>query len=145
MNILEEYEMDGRWIFLRIDSAGKLNHNYELIHPMNIYEAYTDNFTKVDRQFFLFNAYQTFRQQKQEQLERFPQSHPIKGMKVNMKRYDVLKKITTEKLLSTYFNKDKTLKDKYAGWLHEIIAVCYTNNIKVITPSSGYAYYELFK
>ncbi|HMJ47487.1 MAG TPA: hypothetical protein VK498_09165 [Ferruginibacter sp.] len=46
MNILQEYELEGRWIFVKVDSVYKLKNNFELIRPMNIYEAYNENFTE---------------------------------------------------------------------------------------------------
>jgi hypothetical protein len=146
MSILQEYELEGRWLFVRVDSLYKLKNNFELINPQNIYDAYAEGSTSYNKKSFLFNAYQTFRQQKQERLERYPNmKHPIKGIKVNIKRYGILKKMPVAKILSTYFNKDKKLRAKYKKLLYEIIAVCYTNNVKVVTRSDGVAYYEVFK
>ena len=71
--------------------------------------------------------------------------HQIKGVKVNMKRYRLMKKRPVSKILNKYFDNDSRLKPKYHQWLYEIIAVCYDNNVKVITPSNGPAYFEIFK
>jgi hypothetical protein len=144
MNILQEYELEGRWIFVRIDSVYKLKNNYELIHPKNIYEAYNEGFSGVNKKRFLYYAYEALTLAKI--FERYPEhEHPIKGIKVNMKSYDILKRMPIDKLLATYFNENRQLKNQYNKCLYEIIAVCYTNNVKVITPEIGPAYYEVFK
>lgn len=62
-----------------------------------------------------------------------------------MKIYKMLLRHPKEKILSMYFNADKTLMKQYKKWLYEIIAVCYTNNVKVITPSNAQPYYQVFK
>ncbi len=144
MSILKEYELEGRWIFVRVDSVYKLKNNYELIHPGNIYESYNENFREMNKNRFLFMAYESLRQG--ELFERYPESkHPIRGIKINMKSYNSLKKVPIKKLLETYFDRNKQFKEKYNKSLYEIIAVCYTNNIKVITPEKGTTYYEVFK
>ena len=143
-HILSEYELEGRWIFVRVDSVYKLPNNYELIHPFNIYEAYSEYSLEMEKDRFISMAYETLRQH--ELFERNPENkHPIKGIKVNMEIYNRLKSIPIKKLLRTYFNANGSFKSKYKTSLYEIIAVCYTNNIKVVTPKKDVAYYKLFK
>ncbi len=78
-------------------------------------------------------------------MARNPNNPLLKGVKVNMKIYKTLLLQPKGKILTTYFNADKTLKKKYKKWLYEIIAVCYTNNVKVITPFNAQPYFEVFK
>ncbi len=98
----------------------------------------------MNKQRFIYNTYESLTNE--PIYERYSdKKHPIKGVKVNMKRYNILLKTPKEKILSIYFDKDKNLKKQYEKILHEIIAVCYTNNVKVITPINGTPYYEVFK
>lgn len=143
MSILQEYEMEGRWIFVKVDSLYKLKNNYEVINPQILYNSNASQTTYYDKKIFLFDAYEALTQQ--PVLERYPNRPLIKGIKVNMKIYKKLLILPIEKILITYFNRDKTLKKKYQKCLYEIIAVCYTNNVKVITPSNAQPYYQIFK
>ncbi|HLA57238.1 MAG TPA: hypothetical protein VK622_00680, partial [Puia sp.] len=74
-----------------------------------------------------------------------PPKYLVKGVKVNMGRYKVLLKQPIRSLLSTYFDKKKRLKPKYKNILYDLIAVCFTHNIKVTTYSDGNAVYEIFR
>lgn len=144
MHVLSEYELEGRWIFVRVDSVYQLPNNYELIHPVTIYGAYSESFLEMNKERFIFNAYETLRQH--ELFERYPnKKHPIKGVKVDMDAFNRLKAISVKKLLRTYFNRDRSFKSKYKSILYEIIAICYSNNIQVVTPTAGLPYYVTFK
>ncbi len=142
-NVLQEYEMEGRWIFVKVDSLYKLKNNYEVINPKTLYNSYASQFTSYDGKRFVSHAYEALTEP--VTYERYPNRPLIKGVKVNIKLYKTLLKQPKEKILATYFNADKTLKKVYKKWLYELIAVCYTNNVKVITPSNAQPYYEVFK
>ena len=143
-SLLQEHEIGGRWVFIQIDSMYKLKNNYEVVNTNLLYELYASSYTSYDNKMFVFDVYETLINQ--TTLERYANKKPLlKGIKVNMKIYKTLLLQPKEKILSTYFNADKTLKKQYKKWLYEIIAVCYTNNVKVITPSNAQPYYEVFK
>jgi hypothetical protein len=142
-NVLQEYEMEGRWIFVKVDSMYKLKNNYEVINPKTLYNSYASQFTSYNGKRFVFDVSEALTEE--ITYERYPNRPLIKGVKVNMKLYKTLLKQPKEKILSIYFNADKTLKKQYKKWLYEIIAVCYTNNVKVVTPSNAQPYYEVFK
>jgi hypothetical protein len=143
MNVLQEYEMEGRWIFVKVDSMYKLKNNYEVINPQTLYNSYASQFTSYNGKRFVFDACEALSEP--VTYERYPNRPLIKGVKVNMKIYKMLLRHPKEKILSMYFNADKTLMKQYKKWLYEIIAVCYTNNVKVITPSNAQPYYQVFK
>ena len=145
MNLLQEYELEGRWIFVRMDSVDVIRENwFEVVHPKSIFDYYSDNFRNVTKLFFTSSVYPTLILK--EEFSTFPKSaHPIRGIRVDLRRYKILNKLPLTTLLASYFNKDKTLKNKYTKWIYELIAVCYRKNVKVITPSNGMPYYEVFK
>ncbi len=144
MSILQEYPAEGRWIFSRVDSLYKLKNNYEVINPINIYNSLSEGFTSYNKSRFIFHVYSLLTEEKVLQRNGEYKTQ-IKGIKVNMRRYKTMLKQPKEKTLATYFNADKTLKKQYKKWLYELIAVCYTNNVKVVTPSNAQPYYEVFK
>ncbi len=143
-NLLQEHNLEGRWLFVKVDSLFKLKNNYEVISPQIFYDLYVKYYINFEEKQFISDEYQDII--RNLAFERYGnEPHPIKGVKVNMKLYKTLLKQPKEKILSTYFNADKTLKKVYKKWLYELIAVCYTNNVKVITPSNAQPYYEVFK
>ena len=145
MSLLQDYELEGRWLFVRMDSVDIFRKDwYEVIHPKTFYDCYTDHFTNITKEFFIYSLYRDITNR--EEFARFPPSpHSLQGVRVDVKRYKILNKLPLNILLATYFNKDKRLKKIYEKLLYEIIAACYTKNVKVITPTQGSAYYEIFK
>jgi hypothetical protein len=143
VNLLSEYDRDGAWLFLEIDSCNNTK-SYRIVQTLSLYNFFAKKSTGFDRKMFVFVTAETildrnaFDNCKHEE-------YPIQGIKINMKRYNILKKLPLTKILSTYFDTNKIIKKRYVKWLHEIIAVSYENNVKVITPSGGEPYYELFK
>ncbi len=143
MSLLQEYEREGRWFFIQIDSMYNLKNNFEVINPKTLYNVYASKRTDYYRKLFLFDAYETLTHHLV--MERYSETPLLKGNRVNMKIYKILLLKSKEKILSTYFNTDKTLKKQYKKWLYEIIAVCYTNNVKVVTTANAQPYFEAFK
>jgi hypothetical protein len=144
LSILKDYPLEGRWIFMRIDSLYKLENNYEVVNTLNLYDALSESFTSYNKSSYIFHVYSQLTER--QVFERYgDKKYLIKGNKVNMNRFELLKKQSIKSILKLYFNKEKKIKKKYKKWLYEIIAVCYINNVKVITPKNGLAYYEEFK
>jgi len=144
MSVLQDYELEDRWVFVQIDSLYKLKNNYEVVNTSLLYKIYASSYTSYNNKMFVFDIFGTLINQ--TTLERYANKKPLlKGIKVNLSIYKALLKQPKEKILSMYFNSDKTLKKQYKKWLYEIIAVCYTNNVKVITPSNAQPYYQVFK
>ena len=145
MSLFQEYELEGRWLFCRLDSVDVLREDwYAVINPKSVYDSYTDNFNNVTKESFIASAYPGFIFH--NSYSTHPNiAHPIRGIRIDLKRYKTLNKLSLDKLIATYFNDDKTLKKKYSKLLYELIAACYMKNVKVITPSKGDPYYEIFK
>ncbi len=144
MHVLKEYAFDGRWIFVKIVLEGNRNSTYEVIHPSNIYFVYASRRTTFNEKMFYFDAYQTLRQI--EEFARYPgEKYSIQGVAVDMGIYNTLIKKPISEILNKYFKEDRTLKKKYKKYLYELIAVCYTNNVKLVTPEKETPYYEVFR
>jgi hypothetical protein len=159
-SLFQEYEQEGRWLFLSIDSCDERKW-YELVNPSSIIDAYSKTYKGMDKDNLIFTASETFRVAAENgRNEFFDRGDPcradtlygivrvnyyIQGIKVNMNCYREFKKLSINKILHTYFDKNKELKKKYNKFLYELIAVCYTNNIKVITLKNRRPYYEVFK
>jgi hypothetical protein len=144
MCILKEYPAEGRWVFAKVESSYKLKNNFEVIDPINIYNSLSEGFTSYNKSRFIFHVYSLLRDELVLQRNGEYKTQ-IKGVKVNLRRYKTILKQRKEKILVKYFDNNRKLKPEYVKWLYEIIAVCYTNNIKVITPSNAKPYYEVFK
>jgi hypothetical protein len=148
--LLNEYEMPGRWIFVEIDSCNSKK-DYEVINPIAIFRYYSESYLEVDKAFFMWNAFQTLKQH--EQFGYCPESvaiygkrkYYVKGAKVNMRKYYEFMKQPITEILLKYFDKNSKLKKQYIKFLYELIAVCYTNNIKVISFGESDAVFKVFK
>ena len=145
MSLFQEYELEGRWLFCRLDSVDVFREDwYDVIQTKTIYDAHTKNFNNVTKGSFISSVYPDFIFH--NCFATYPNiGHPLSGVRVNLKLYKTLNELPLNKLIATYFNDDKTLKKKYSKLLYELIAACYMKNVKVITPSKGDPYYEIFK
>ncbi len=144
-NVLKQFRSEGIWVFVKIDSLYLLKDNYEVVHPDIIYKAYEQGYTRYDAQRFLLDAFINLTTPHLKIYERYPDKFQIKGIKVNMRMYRKLSSLPIDEILATYFNEDKTFKKQYCNRLHEVIAVCYTKQVQVITPNEGCAYYVEFE
>jgi hypothetical protein len=143
VNLLNDCDKDGAWLFLELDSCDNTRF-FNVVEIKKFYSQVSRKFSSFDKARFVFYALSPI-------LERNAfdnckhEADPIKGNRINMKRYKLFLKQPIEKILTNYFNVDKTLKSQYKKWLYEIIAVCYNKNVKVVTPNNALPYYEVFK
>ena len=144
MSILNEYDQPGRWIFIKVDSFYTLPNNYEVVSPMAIYKALEENFTSYSKKSFLYDAFEALTRVKE--YNKFPnKKYQIEGVKVNMKCFKNLNKLSTKRIIKKYFDKQGALRSEYDNILYELIAVCYTRQVKVITLEGKRPYYEVFR
>lgn len=153
VSLLQEYKEDGRWFFTTIDSCSIMKF-HEVVKPITLFNSLSETNLNLDTKQFIFLASDPLLM-KESEFSRCPErevaygikhKYPIAGVKINMNRYKVLNEMPLQYLLNKYFNKETMLlKKQYKIMLYEIIAACYTKNVKVITPTNGVAYYEIFK
>lgn len=151
VSLLSEYDQEGRWIFAKIERC-KFKIGYEIIQPGSIYRMLSERTSTIDKKLFIWTATQNLSSNSPFYgcLERTKVFYPnatyeIEGKKINMRRYSKLKKMPINKLLKNYFDINRQLFSKHKNVLNELIAVCYENNIKVITTNTGTATYYLFE
>ena len=154
VSLLSEYDKEGRWVFIKIDSCGEKEWR-EVINPYYIFKSKSDSaLTSLTRESFVYLAsinlieHDIFAECIEENIRLgVKKYYPLigHGFKINMDIYNSFNNIPINKILSKYFNKEKELKKKYYKYLHELIAVCYTNNIKVITLPNKKPFYEIFE
>lgn len=152
-SLLTNYEQGGQWIFVEIDSCN-VKKDSEVVNAMTLAKSFEERSSRFFKNVFVITI--------TESIVNYPSpfnncpfldssnlghppKHLIKGVKVNMRRYKVLLKQPIKSLLSKYFDKKKRLKPKYKYLLYDLIAVCFTNNIKVITNPDGNVMYEIFR
>lgn len=151
LSLLSEHEKPGRWIFTKVKRCDN-KEEYEIIESRSIYKAFSEKTSGLTETQYLQIASETIFVQQSiysclDQIKLyFPKAtYELEEKKVNMDRYGQLIKIPIKKLLSTFFDSNQNYKKKYCAYLNEIIAVCYTNNIKVITDEGGCTKYQIFK
>lgn len=151
VSLLSEYDQKGRWVFVKIKRCENKS-AYEIVEPSSIFKALSESNNNLSKKLFISMAIENlfvhdefFSCLKQKQVYYPKATYEIEGKKVDMKKYNLLKKLSIKKILSTYFDSKKNLKKQYRKNLNELIAVCYTNNVKIITSENGNAEYEVYK
>lgn len=151
VNVLSDYDKPGRWIFVKVERCNNKS-AYEIVSPLSLYMALAETNSNLDRKLFVNLAtetlftHNTFASCIKEKQIYFPKAtYEIEGRKVNMKKFNLLKKIPIEKILNTYFDRNRNLKKQFKKELNELIAVCYVNNVKIITSEKGSSEYQVFK
>jgi hypothetical protein len=152
-SLLNDYDQGGQWVFVQIDSCNIMVDS-EVLNTMTLYKCYEEKSIPAFRNVFTSTYTETIVTypspfnncpfSDSSYLGHAPK-YLIKGVRVNMKRYNGLLKQPIDALLSKYFDKKKRLRSKYKTLLYDLIAVCFTNNIKVITYPNGNAVYEIFR
>lgn len=148
-HVLNDYAKGGVRVFVRIDSIYLLPNNFELVEPeiifKNFYAGINPIYPYIPSEYIL-NAFMSLTNPNIKQFERYPQKFPLlQGIKVNMKIFKKIAKLETEKIIEKYFNDDKTYKKKFCRELYEVVAVCYTRQVQVITPKNSCAYFLTFE
>ena len=144
-NLLTEFKEEGRWLLVAMEQPDSIaGHWAEIIHPMTIYNFYSSGFTDWNEKRFLYDAFSTLSQREYFSRTR-KDSSPIRGIKVDSKKFYFLRKISIKKILTEYFDSRHQLKVIGKKYLTELIAICYLNNIKVITPKECKPYYFIFR
>ncbi|HMG82254.1 MAG TPA: hypothetical protein VK559_04405 [Ferruginibacter sp.] len=160
LSLLDEYDQPGRWLFLNIDSCAEKNW-HEVVNPVELINNYAVTFKGLSRYNILFEVGESFIIEADNHREDFWSSgdpcradtlygtnsspYYVKGIKINMEVYNKLHKQPVGQILHTYFDSHGNFKKEYSSILYELVAVCYVNNIKVITYSNGDATYTIFK
>ena len=151
VSLLDEYEQKGRWVFVKIERCNNKS-AYEIVEPSSIFKGLSETNNNLNKKLFIGitieNLYihnKIFSCFKEIQLYYPKASYEVEGRMVDMKKYNLLKKFSIKKILNTYFDTRKNLKKQFKKNLKELIAVCYINNVKVITSENGKAAYEVFK
>lgn len=152
-SLLNNYEQGGQWVFVEIDSCN-IKMDSEVVNAMTLAKCFEEGSTRFVKDAFVITYTQT--------IVTYPSpfnncpfvdssylGHPpkylVKGVKVNMECHKSLLKHPIGTLLNKYFDKKKRLKPEYKNLLYDLIAVCFTHNVKVITYPDGNAVYEIFK
>ncbi len=151
VSLLREHEQKGRWIFVKVERCKKQS-AFEIVEPNSIFKVLSETNNNLSEKLFISIALEDlyihnkiFSCAKETQVYYPKVNYEIEGKKVNMKKYNLLKGFSIEKILSTYFDSNKRLKDQYKKKLNELIAICYMNNVKVITHENGSVEYEVYK
>jgi hypothetical protein len=151
-SLLNNFEQGGQWLFVQIDSCN-IKQDSEVVNTMTLYKCYQERSLRTFKEDFALiydegiTEHPVFNNCPSADMEYFGHValYQIKGSKVNMVRYGELIRQGIPKILSTYFDNNKKLKTEYKDLLYELIAICYVNNIKVVTYANGDAMYEIFE
>ena len=152
-SLLDNYEQGGQWVFVEIDSCN-IKVDSEVVNAMTLAKCWQERNLRFFKDVFV-GIYTQIIVSYPSPFDNclfsdssylgHPPKYLVKGVKVNMKYYKSLLKQPIGTLLNKYFDKKKRLKPGYKNLLYDLIAVCFTRNVKVITYPDGNAVYEIFR